>query len=88
MCHCNTSNVNRRRRKEQVKMRSSLSPLRGRSTTRTVRLERRTFRVTQRWSWQERLQRETRLKRYMRRVHLEEQHTMLTSERGVEQPAL
>lgn len=59
-----TSNVNRRRRKEQVRMRSSLSQLRGRSTTQTVRLERRTFRVTQQWSWQERLQREIKLKRY------------------------
>lgn len=52
------------RRKEQVRMMNSLSQLRGRSTTQTVRLESRTFRVIQPWSWQERHQRETKLKRY------------------------
>lgn len=54
----------RRRRRQWVRMRSSQSQLRGRSTTQTVRLESRMFRVTQLWSWQERLQRETKLRRY------------------------
>lgn len=59
-----TCNAYRRRTKELVKMRSSQSLLRGRSTTQTVRLESRMFRVIQLWSWQGRRQRETKLKRY------------------------
>lgn len=54
----------RRRRRQLVRMRSSQSQLSGRSTTQTVRLESRMFRVTQLWSWQERLRRETKLRRY------------------------
>lgn len=52
-----------RRMKVRMKMRSSQSQLRGRSTTQTVRLESRMYRVIQLWSWQERLQKETKLKR-------------------------
>lgn len=54
----------RRRRRELGRMRSSQSQLRGRSTTQTVRLESRMFRATWLWSWQERLQREIKPRRY------------------------
>lgn len=53
-----------KRRKVGVRMMSSLSQLKGRNMTQTVRLGSRTSRVIQLWSWQERHQRETKLKRY------------------------
>lgn len=59
-----TCNVYRRRRRELGRMRSSQSQLRGRSTTQTVKLESRMFRATRLWSWQERLQRGIKPRRY------------------------
>lgn len=60
---CLLFNSGTHRMRKKVRMRSTLTQLRGRSTAQTVRLEKTTFRVTRRWRWQGRRRRETRPKR-------------------------